>query len=119
MTTQMPLSKRPGRPRGYSPGKTRKITHELGIWSWNHDRLYSKIQQTASCWHWLGAKNDWNNLFGAYKNDHPQMVQANRIIYMDAYGEDITHWAVSPRCQNKSCCRPDHFELVPNKLNMP
>ena len=106
-----------GRPLGYRPPPRKTITHQSSDWSWNGDLLMSKCQPLPSgCWQWLGAKNSWSNLFGAYKNDRAQMTQANRLIYTTHYDEDVTENAVVMTCLNRWCCNPEHMSLTYNKL---
>lgn len=108
----MEKTKRPvGRPKGYSPGPSRTITHQVGNWSWNSDNLHRRIVKTNEdkCWAWLGSSNAYGNIFGAYKNKHQQMTQANRLLYMEIHNEPIDHLAVRMTCGNKHCSNPNHF----------
>lgn len=107
MKTKKPI----GRPRGYSPGWMRKTTHKIGAWSWNSETLHRRIVKTTpdKCWAWMGSSNAYGNIFGAYKNDHQQMTQANRLLYMEIHNEPIDHLAIKMKCGNKHCSNPSHF----------
>ena len=100
-----------GRPKGYSPGQTRTITHQIGAWSWNTETLHERIVKGADneCWSWTGSKNQHGNIFGGFKADKQQMSQANRFLYMEIVNEPIDHLAVKMSCGNKHCCNPSHF----------
>lgn len=108
---------RTGRPKG-STGKN--ITHRIGQWSWDTNKLNAKIQkqQPDECWTWTGSQGPYGPLFGAYKNDHPQMSQAHRIIYMDATGLDCANQSITHRCGNRFCVNPGHLSgIKPNYRN--
>jgi len=108
----MEQTKKPmGRPKGYSPGWKRITTHQVGLWTWNSETLHSRLVKTApdKCWAWTGSKNDYGNIFGAYKNNKKQMTQANRLLYMEIHNEPIDHLAVKMKCGNKHCSNPQHF----------
>jgi hypothetical protein len=97
-----------GRPLG---SHHRKITQRWGAWSWDGDRLLTKIQQgpEALCWSWLGARGPQGNLFGAYKNNNQQMTQANRLIYQQLKNKNCEDVQISMRCGNKWCCNINHM----------
>jgi len=104
-----------GYPRGRPRGASRVITHSVGAWTWNHDNVLKRIDSAGECWTWLGSRNNWSNLFGAFKNGRAQMTQANRLIYMATTDQAIEDHAVAMTCGNKHCCRFDHMTLVLNK----
>lgn len=108
----------PGRPKGFSPGQTRRHTHQVGAWAWDHDRLLSKLAQGTDleCWAWRGAVSPASNLYGAYKNGRAQMCQTNRLLYMALHDQDIEGYGVYMRCGNHHCSNPHHFELLPTRL---
>lgn len=103
-----------GRPAGYSPGKNRNLTHTIGEWSWNSTTLHKRVIAGADtdCWSWRGSKNQYGNIFGAYKNGKPQMTQANRLLWMEQTGLDAKDRAIMLNCGNRHCCNPQHFQAV-------
>lgn len=103
-----------GRPKGYSPGQTRAITHQIGEWAWSTDNLHKRIVKTDpdSCWAWTGSQNPQGNIFGAYKNGRPQMTQANRLLQMEILNDAIVGREVRMSCGNKHCSNPRHFTLT-------
>lgn len=106
-----------GRPKGYSPGFMRKVTHKVGDWSWNTETLHRRIVKGLDneCWSWTGSKNKHGNIFGAFKNDHQQMTQANRLLYQEIYGGPIDHLAIRMTCGNKYCTNWNHFYTDKNR----
>lgn len=104
-----------GRPKGYSPGKLRLVDRQVGEWSWNSQRLNSKIQKSTDdeCWTWTGSRGPQGNLFGAYKNNKQQMTQANRLIYAEHTNKPIEGQQVRMACYNKTCCNPHHMTVGP------
>lgn len=108
-----------GRPLG---AKNRVITHQIGDWSWDTNKLHEKIKpiENSTCWAWTGSKGPQGNLFGAYKNKKNQMTQANRLLLMEKTGQSCERIAIRMRCANKYCCNPSHFAITPNyKHNNP
>lgn len=112
-----------GRPVGYSPGETRKITTTLGEWSWDSEKIWNKVEKTSSCWIWHGSSGPYGALFGAYKNGKQQMTQVRRLIYAETHNKDVGELAVHHHCGNKMCVNPDHMYETWNqrlgKLNRP
>jgi hypothetical protein len=49
-----------------------------------------------------------------YKNDHQQMSQARRILWMSMNKEDVTPYRVTLKCGNQGCLNPEHFEIKKN-----
>ena len=87
---------------------------ELGAWAWNDNRLWSKIEVSLDineCWPYSGAMSPSGALMGAWKNGSQQMTQARRLVYMSETNEDISDQQVTMKCDNQSCCNPNHFEL--------
>jgi hypothetical protein len=89
-----------------------------GKWSWNPDLLISKIEigEVDECWRWLGARAPHANLFGAYKNNRPQMTQSSRLIWMTVHDEDVSDLEVKHSCGNRWCCNVKHMFTQPNHM---
>jgi hypothetical protein len=88
----------------------------VGIWTWNSDVLWSKINQDEpGCYKWLGSTGPQTNLFGAQKNGVGQMTQARRILYMDVTGMDCQDIQITHRCGDPYCMNFEHFETKPNQ----
>ena len=110
-----------GRPKGYSPGLRRKITHRIGDWSWNTANLHKRMVKgnPDECWAWTGSKNPHGNIFGAFKHDKPQMTQANRLLYAEHTLKPIDDVTVRMKCHNSFCCNPRHFDPRPYERRGP
>ena len=105
-----------GRPKGYSPGLTRKLTDQVDQYSWDSVKLENKIRTTATgCFEWLGSRGPFGNLFGIYKNGQSRMIQTNRVLYMATTGQNVDGLAIYMQCGNKYCCNPDHFDVRESK----
>jgi len=100
--------------------KPRVITHEVGEWTWNADKLKSHILDSAgtSCKKWQGNANTQVNLFGGYKfrngTSHGQMNNASRFLWMTEHGEDISDYSVRMTCGNRHCAQIAHMYLDVN-----
>lgn len=110
-------SKLRGRPPGIPGTKTRKITHQVGPWTWNSQTLHERMipGPEDDCWPWRGSRNQHGNIFGAYKNGRAQMTQANRLLYMEQSGYYPDGMSVYMKCGNRHCCNPNHFNLEPSR----
>jgi len=104
-----------GRPKQWY--KTQPDFRQQGPWGWNEDRLWAKIDLRPDyngCHNWQGAMSPTGALMGVYKNDHQQMIQARRLVWMSKNKEDVTPYQVRLKCANQSCCNPEHFEIKKN-----
>ena len=89
----------------------------LGLWSWNTDKMWSKIEVSLDpqeCWLWQGAMTPSGAVFGVKKAGHSQMTQVRRLVVMEQEQRDITPYQVTMKCDNQQCVCPDHFELKPS-----
>jgi hypothetical protein len=89
----------------------------MGVWSWNNDILWSKIEVSLNpdeCWNFQGAMSPSGAIFGARKNGKSQMTQARRLVWMSENNEDVSPHRITMKCKNQQCVNPQHFELKPN-----
>jgi len=107
-------------PRFKHRPRTRRITHTSGAWSWSKDLLESKIQQGPedSCWTWQGATGPYGPLMGAWKNDHRQMTQARRLIWMTYHEISLDNLQVRHTCGNKDCVNVNHMALQEDRRHL-
>lgn len=93
----------------------------IGQWTWNSELVLSKVdrQGEIDCWEWLGAKTIHAPLFGARKNNRPQMTQATRILYREYFNEDCEDKEVTHSCGNKNCMNSAHWEIIDTKTHGP
>jgi len=72
-------------------------------------RFWLKVERRGECWEWMAAKDTrGNGLF----NDGHKTVYAHRFVWMLTYGDIPEGMCVTQACDNDSCVRPDHLELV-------
>ena len=99
------------------PQYNKKPGHkEVGPWGFNETRLWSKIDKTPDengCWSWLGSMSPTGSLMGAWKNNHQQMVQSRRLVWMSINNLDVTPYSVTLACGRQDCNNPEHFILKP------
>src|SRR5947209_2044527 len=79
-------------------------------------RIWSKVEKTASCWNWNGSKLRGYGLFRVHS---PQsMTYAHRFVYESIVGPIPEGLELDHLCRNPSCVNPDHLEAVPHKVNV-
>jgi len=90
---------------------------QIGVWGFDRDRLWSKIDaepDVNGCHNWNGAMSPSGALMGAWKNGRQQMSQVRRLVLMDVTNEDISEHQVTLTCGNQRCCNyKEHFVLKP------
>ena len=91
------------------------------MWTWNSELVLSKVDKGNQwdCWEWTGAQSPAAPLFGARKNNRPQMTQAARILYREYYNEDCEEREITHDCGNKNCMNPDHWLIKDIKQHGP
>jgi hypothetical protein len=80
------------------------------------DRFWRKvdIRGIDDCWNWLGTNTDGYGLFRV----NGKMARCNRIVY-EWYVEDIDdNLCVLHKCDNHSCCNPNHLFKGTDQDNM-
>ena len=69
------------------------------------DNIYDFIKIDGDkCWEWLGAKN--RDGYGIF---HHKRV--HRLIYSERFGDIPSGKQICHKCDNPSCCNPDHLYL--------
>jgi len=74
-------------------------------------RFWNRVQKSAGCWEWLGAKGDGYGHLGRTINGKLVHLTAHRYAYMQAKGPIPVGMLVRHTCHNRSCVRPDHLVL--------
>lgn len=103
------------KPNFYDTDETIKTQ---GQWTWKDSLLWRKVVKTTpeACWAWLGSTSPHANLFGARKNDRPQMTQVPRLLWASIHEQDIEDLEIRHTCGNRFCCNPHHLYAVPNHM---
>jgi hypothetical protein len=87
----------------------------LGEWRFNWAIIERKFFKDihSECWLWLGAHGPQGPLQSARKNNHIQMTQAVRLIYMKYNNRAIAQSELRHTCGNKKCVNPAHRIELP------
>lgn len=85
-----------------------------------HDRFWSKVQLTDSCWIWLGARHpEDGHGWIALANEHGKRKAswAHRISWLLHYGEIPEKAQVLHKCDVPWCVNPAHLYLGDHRAN--
>lgn len=82
------------------------------------DDFWSRVDvgEDSSCWNWLGAKADRG--YGFYAPMPGVLLRAHRVAYALNNGGIDDELFVCHKCDNPSCCNPNHLFLGTPKDNM-
>lgn len=87
-------------------------------WSQNDiKKLFSKINypgNNVDCWLWVAGKD--RNGYGDFRIN--KTYRAHRLVYEYYFGQIPLNMMVCHKCDNPSCCNPDHLFLGNHKINM-
>ena len=81
------------------------------------ERFWSKVAIGAAseCWEWLASRQP--NGYGKF-GVPGHTLMAHRVAYCISIGEPADGLCVLHRCDNPSCCNPDHLFLGTQTENM-
>lgn len=79
------------------------------------DKLWEKvaIKTPAECWEFTGSKNEHGYGSVWHEGKH---IKAHRAAWLVSKGE-IPEYAIRHKCDNPSCCNPNHLEPGTLKQN--
>lgn len=77
-------------------------------------RFWSKVEKTAGCWFWGGARLKAG--YGVFQIGR-KACKAHRVVYELTYGPIPPGLCVCHSCDNPSCVRPDHLWLGTHQDN--
>jgi hypothetical protein len=80
------------------------------------DRFEAKVEKTATCWLWTGAKN--NRGYGQFLGDTDRLVLAHRFSYELAIGPIPQGLTLDHLCRTPLCVNPAHLEAVTLRVNI-
>ena len=79
-------------------------------------RFWSKVDQSGTCWNWLGAL-DYKG-YGKFQLRTKWNVVAHRVAFEISTGKEIPEGKVIDHlCRNRRCQNPEHMEIVEPKEN--
>jgi hypothetical protein len=76
------------------------------------ERFWRHVLKTESCWIWEGAKS-WG--YGIFRGT-PR--SARRWAYVETHGPIPKGMVLDHLCRNRACVRPDHLEVVTQRVNV-
>lgn len=82
------------------------------------ERFYDKINQTAGCWHWIGAKEGQG--YGQLRvggRANGKLLKAHRISYELHIGPIPPGLVIDHKCRVKACVNPEHLRAITQKQN--
>jgi len=90
-------------------GKHGRLTAPLA------DRFWPKVEKTAHCWEWRGAKS--RDGYGYFSVAPKTMRYAHRVAFELLVGPIPDGMQLDHLCRNRACVRPDHLEPVTGREN--
>ena len=81
------------------------------------DRFWSKVNKGApdECWEWTAGKHRQG--YGQFRLAGKTLL-SHRVVYELTHGELPEGKVVRHKCDNTSCCNPDHLELGTQAQNI-
>ena len=78
--------------------------------------FWSKVHKTDTCWLWSGGRNALG--YGQWRPKRGEQALAHRVAYEALVGPIPTGLVSDHLCRNPPCVRPDHLEMVPQRINV-
>lgn len=78
-------------------------------------RFWAKVAVTEGCWEWRAGR--FRNGYGKFRLGNRQ-VTAHRFMWVDTHGEPRQGLVIDHICENRTCVRPDHLQLLTNAQNI-
>lgn len=79
-------------------------------------RFWEKVEKTASCWLWTGAKTAGG--YGTFNTGDGSYDYAHRVAYRLLCGPLDDTLVLDHLCRVRHCCNPAHLEQVPHGENV-
>lgn len=84
------------------------------------ERILSRIKRAGDCWEWQGARkpSGYGTLTKGSRKEDRKTITAHRYSY-EAFVGPIPDGAwVLHKCDNRSCCNPEHLYLGDREQNV-
>lgn len=84
----------------------------------NAEKFWSRvdIRNEEDCWEWMGAKK--NGTYGFYAPMPGVLLKSHRVAYALFNGFIDDNLLVCHKCDNPSCCNPEHLFLGTSQDNI-
>jgi HNH endonuclease len=79
--------------------------------------FWAKVEKTSTCWNWTAMTRDGYGMF-RFKSGPRGTMGAHRFAYLHCIGFIPEGLEVDHLCRNRSCVNPQHFEIVPKRINI-
>ena len=80
-------------------------------------RFWAKVLPVQSgCWIWIGALS--GNGYGSFGDVAGHVVNVHRHAYLTLVGPVAPGMHLDHLCRERSCCNPDHLEVVTHAENV-
>src|SRR6185369_10756907 len=82
------------------------------------ERFFEKIEVRGAneCWPWRGAKCAKG--YGMFRMETKRLIRSHRYMHIITNGPIPDKMLVCHKCDNTSCCNPDHLFLGTDSDNM-
>jgi hypothetical protein len=97
------------------------MTYKEARNSTSYDRFMDKVRKTKSCWHWTGARNQWD--YGIFTVKRPGALRrgncaAHRWMYEHVHRRRLPRvMQVLHMCENPFCVNPAHLKAGTRSQN--
>jgi hypothetical protein len=85
-----------------------------------HERFWSKVNKTDSCWLWTAATNGGYGVFGLRSSGTGKWItrRAHRLAWEFLVGPLTPGMVLDHLCRTPACINPAHLEEVTNRENI-
>lgn len=81
------------------------------------DRFWGNVQKSEGCWNWTGFRRTKKDAYGGFKYEGKHWL-SHRLAYHLLVGPIPEGMHLLHRCDNQSCCNPEHLFIGTNQDNV-